>query len=366
VVYLEKRTKKVFNNLQEQVDAIVIKNSSEPFVDTNFFYVTGLEQGLFEGCSAVLFPDGKIDMIVSELESESAKKSRDNILVYKKKDDFYKLLERSLSSLKKIGLNFNGILHSDLLRFKKKLSDKNFIDVSASFEKTRAIKEEDELKKIRDAAKIADTVMMKIPEIAKQNMYEYELAAEINYLLQKNGADKPAFDTISSFGRNSAEPHYTHGENKLNPGDFILCDFGACFKRYNSDITRTFVFGRASEKQKNMFKTVLDAQKVAFEKIKAGIKAHIIHNQVDDFINSSEFKGCFSHSTGHSLGLSVHDGGVGFNSECNEILKENMVLTVEPGIYIPGFGGVRIEDDIVVKKNGMDLITKSSRELIEI
>ena len=352
--------------MQEHVDAIIIKNFSEPFIDTNFFYVTGLEQGLFEGSSAVLFPDGRIDLIVSELESESAKKSNVDVLVYKKKDDFYELLKQSLGSSKKIGLNFDGILFLDYLRFQKNFSDKNFIDVSYGFVKTRVIKDEDELKKIREAARIADIVMEKIPEMVKDGIHEYELAAEINYLLQKNGANKPAFDTISSFGKNSAEPHYSHGDAKLTLGDFVLCDFGACFKRYNSDITRTFVFGNSSEKQKKMYKTVLDAQKAGFEKIKAGIKAHIVHDEVDAFINNSEFKGCFIHSTGHSLGLSVHDGGVGFNSESDAILKENMVLTVEPGVYIPGFGGVRIEDDILVKNDGIEVLTKSSHELIEI
>jgi len=363
---LEKRVKKIFNNLQKHIDAIIIKNSSEPFVDTNFFYVTGLEQGLFEGSSAVLFPDGRIDLLVSELESESAKKANANVMVYKKSNDFYELLKQSLGSSKKIGLNFGSILFLDYLRLQKNLPNKDFSDASSGFVKTRVIKDEDELKKIREAAKIADIVMEKIPEIMRDGIHEYELAAEINYLLQKNGADKPAFDTISSFGKNSAEPHYSHGAARIAKGGFVLCDFGACFKRYNSDTTRTFVFGSANEKQKKMYKTVLDAQKVGFEKIKAGIEAHVVHDEVDAFIASSEFRGHFIHSTGHSLGLSVHDGGVGFNSDDKIILKENMVLTVEPGVYIPGFGGVRIEDDILVKNDGIDILTKSSRELIEI
>lgn len=363
---LDQRIKNIFSNIQDNVDSVIIKNSSEPFLDPNFFYVTGLEQGLFEGSCAVLFPDGKLNLVVPELEEESAKKADAQIITYKKKDEFYESLKQALKPSKKIGFNFEGILFSDFLKLEKILPEKDLVDVSSGLTKTRSIKSADELRKIRKAVNIVDKVMRKIPEIVRKEMYEYELAAEINYLLQKNGADKPAFNTISSFGKNSAEPHYDHGDTKLTEGDFIVCDFGACFKRYNSDITRTFVFGKANEKQKNMYKTVLEAQKIGFEKIKTGVKASIVHDAVDNFINKSEFKGHFIHSTGHSLGLSVHDGGIGFNSGCDDLLEENMVLTVEPGVYISGFGGVRIEDDILVKKDGVEILSKSSRELIEI
>lgn len=361
-----RRIQNIFKNSKEQLDAIIIKNFSEPFIDPNFFYVTGLEQGLFEGSSALIFPNGSIELFVSELELESAKKAKTGIKIYKKQEDFFELLKESLDKTKKIGLNFNGLLFLDYLGLQKNLADKNFIDVSSAFIKTRMIKDDEEINKIREATKIVDNVMEKIPRIVHEGMYEYELAAEINHLMQRNGADKPAFDTISSFGKNSAEPHYSHGNTKLSYGDFILCDFGACFQKYNSDITRTFVFGTANEKQKNMHKTVLDAQKVGFEGIKAGIEANSVHYDVEKVINNSEFKGRFIHSTGHSLGLSVHDGGVGFNAESKIILKENMVLTVEPGVYIPGFGGVRIEDDIIVKSDGVEILTKASRDLIQI
>ena len=152
----------------------------------------------------------------------------------------------------------------------------------------------------------------------------------------------------------------------MNNGDFILCDFGASFRRYNSDITRTFVFGNSDEKQKKMHETVLQAQKIGIEMIKPGIEAHVVHDAVDSFIDISEFKGCFIHSTGHSLGLSVHDGGVGLNAESKVLLEEGMVLTVEPGVYISDFGGIRIEDDVLITRDSVEVLTKSSRDLIEI
>lgn len=363
---MEKRIINIFDKLKEKTDVIIIKNASEPFIDENFFYITDLNKGLFEDSAALLFPDGNIDLIVANLEAEIAKKASANLKIYKDKDEFYSLLKESLKSTSSIGFNAEGITYKDISKLKEIFPKKEFLDVSQVFSEARSIKDKSEIEKIRKATEISDKVMDLISNILKDGMFEYELAAEISYLLQKNGADKPAFDIISSFGENTAEPHYTHGNRQLKKGDFVLCDFGSCFRRYNSDITRTFIFGKASEKQKRMYDTVLKAQKIGFESIKADVKANSVHNAVEAYINSTEFKSRFIHSTGHSLGMAVHDGGVILNSKNNSKLKENMVLTVEPGVYIPGFGGVRIEDDILVKKDGIEILTKSSRELIEI
>jgi len=363
---LEKRIKKIFSNNEKKTDVILIKNSEMPFIDDNFFYVTGLTHGIFEGSFAVLYPDGKIELIVPQLEAETAEKTGANICVYKDESEFNKILKNSVFSYKNIGLNFKGISIRDFLKLKNLLSNSDFFDVSDSIEKTRLIKDEIEIKSIRKACKIVDIVVDKIPEIVCEGIFEYELAAEINYLMEKNGADKPAFDTISSFGKNSSEPHYTHGDIDLKKGDFILCDFGASFRKYNSDITRTFIFGKASNLQKEIYKLVLDAQKIGINKIKPGEKASTIHNAVYSYIQGTKFKDRFIHSTGHSLGISVHDSSARFSSSSDILLEENMVFTVEPGIYIPGFGGVRIEDDILIKRGGVELLTKSSKNLIEI
>lgn len=363
---MEKRIKNIFNKLEKKLDAIIIKNSAEPYIDNNFFYVTGLEKGIFEGSMAILHPDGNIELLISELEAETAKKTGAKLHVYEKKEDIDILLKKNFSSLKKIGINFDGISHKDFCKLTDRFPKSKFIDVSDELAKTRLVKDEFEIELIKKSCAIADKVMKTIPSILHEGMYEYEMAAEINYLMQKNGADRPAFETISSFGKNTAEPHYSHGDTRLNKGDFALLDFGACFKRYNSDITRTFVFGKATEKQKEMYEAVLAAQEVGFETIKPGVKANEVHNAVNSFIDNGKFKGCFIHSTGHSLGLNVHDGGAGLSSDCDVELKENMVFTVEPGAYIPGFGGVRIEDNILIKKDGIELLTKSSRDFVEI
>ena len=359
------RVKNIFLNSKQTIDCIVIKNGIIPYVDDNFFYVTNLDQGLYEGSCAVMYPDGTLDLLVSELEAESARKSQADITTYKTKDEFYTTLKQILSSFSTIGINAPNLSYLDFTKFAGLLPNTKFIDVSDGFFKTRRIKDDQEIQRIKKACEIADETMSTISDIVTEGMSEDELAAEINYSLQSLGAEKPAFDTISSFGENSAEPHYSHGDVKLKNGSFVLCDFGACYKKYNSDITRTFLYGKPSEKHKEMYETVLQAQQIAFQTIKPGVKGSEVHQAVQSFIDSTKFKGRFIHSTGHSLGLAVHDG-IGLAPDNTMELEENMVLTVEPGVYLPGFGGVRIEDDILIKKDRVELLTKSPRDFIEL
>ncbi len=360
------RVKNIFKNSNVDIDSIIIKNGHEQYIDTNFFYVTGISKGLFEDCCLVLFPDGTIHMIVTALESDIAKDADADIHIFQSRKEMENILKDILVNVNSIGVNESAILHSDYQWISTNFKEKKMENVIASFHKSRMIKEPDELRSIKKACGIADQVMDEISNYIKKNMTENELAAEIDYHLQKYGAQNPAFDTIASFGANTAMPHYTHDQSKLKEGDFILCDFGASFDKYNSDMTRTFVYGSASDKQKKIHETVRIAQQKAMMAIKPGIKANIVHQQAKSYIDSSSFKDCFIHSTGHSLGISVHDPGVGFYASCEELLKENMVITVEPGIYVQGYGGVRIEDDVVITKEGCTSLTKSQRTLQEI
>lgn len=358
------RKERIFTLIENKIDAIIIKNNIEPNIDDNFLYFTGLEEGIFEGCCAILFPQKTSQLLITQLEQESAKKSNYNINLFDSKKTFENHIIRLLSSTKNIGLNFNNISYKDYLFFTKLLPNTRFFDISKEITMIRQIKDNDEIKKISQACKIVDKVMSKIPNIIYKGMTENQLAAEIDFLMQKMGAKKPAFTTIASFGKNSAEPHYSHGNVKLKKGDFILCDFGANYKNYNSDITRTFIFNEAKEKQIAMHKTIIKAQNIAFQELKSDVEAKKIHKKVLAYINKTKFKSLFIHSTGHSIGLRVHDVGLGISLESDIHLKENMVFTIEPGIYLPKYGGIRIEDDVIIKKDGYELLTKSNRDLI--
>jgi Xaa-Pro dipeptidase len=361
---MKQRIQSIFSHCKTPVDVILLKNASYPFVDENFFYVSGLEQGLFEGCAAVLRPDGSLDILVSELEAESARHAQANLVVYKTKDQYPMELKRLIPQGTTIGINTSGLLYQEYCSLKELFPQVTFTDVSSGFSQSRLLKDTEEIQRIKQACTIADETLTALPDIIYDGMSESELAAEINYSLQTLGAEKPAFDTISSFGKNTTEPHYSHGETTLRDGDCIICDFGACYKKYNSDITRSFHCGKATDQQMKMYETVLHAQQIAFDAIRPGVRASDVHEAVLSYIESTAFKGRFIHSTGHGLGLAVHDGP-GFAPGNTMELKERMVLTVEPGVYLPGLGGVRIEDDVLITKNGMELLTKSPREFTE-
>lgn len=362
---MQKRIKQIFANAKG-IDAIVIQNAVEPHIDLTFFYITGLTNGLFESSTAIIKKDS-FEIIIPWLEEESAKNCNAKVNVYKSKDEREKLLKEKLKGIKKIGVNSEELTYGSYLQLKK-FSKAKFVDVSDAIKKARLVKDEKEIELLRKACKIVSEVANEIPSLIKEGVKESEVASEINYLMNKKGASSPSFTTIPAFGKNSAEPHYTSALGKAKKGDFLLFDFGALYQRYCSDITRTFVLGKATKPQREIYETVLNAQQIAFDKIKQGVKGATVHKQVEKFINSAydgKFKGKFTHSTGHSIGLAVHDGGV-LHPRMDLTLKEGMVFTVEPGIYISGEGGVRIEDDIVVKKNGVEMLTNAKRELIEV
>lgn len=361
-MHCSKRILNIFKHCDQIPDVIIIKNGSEGFVDKNFFYTTGLHQGLFEGCAAVLIPDGSVHLFVTKLEADLAIKSQAIIHEFKTKKELSEQLKIFLKNIESIGINTSGLMHSDYLFLSNTFPKNPFSDVTSAMNKSRMIKDETEITSIKQACVIADRVAEEIPQFIKEGMTENELAAEIDYHLQKYGSSHPAFNTIASFGKHTALPHYTHGDKTLQKGDFILCDFGATVHNYNSDITRTFVYETASDKQEHIYQTVLKAQEKALSMIQPEKIANMIHQSVEEYINSTDYQDRFIHSTGHSLGLSVHDPGIGLNSTSTEPLKKNMILTVEPGIYISEFGGVRIEDDILITENGCDVLTKSSKE----
>ena len=362
---MNQRLYRLFSYLDESIDCLLIKNGGVTNIDPTFFYLTGLEQGLFEGCILVAHRDGTLDLIVSELEAELAEAAKASLHLFSGREQRDHFLKKLLKNMGTISFNGTVLTYKDMILFKELFSSSTFVDVHDDVQQCRLVKDPDELGKIKKACGIADKVAGRIPAVVESSMTEDELAACIDYELQRAGAQHPAFTTIASFGSHSSQPHFTHSDTPLKTADVILCDFGACFQRYNSDLTRTFVYSQANEEFKAMHQIVLEAQQVAFDMIQPGVKAAAVHQAVADFIDVSPFKGWFIHSTGHALGLEVHDGP-GFSQQSDLILEENMVFTVEPGVYKKGAYGVRIEDDIVVTRTGCQLLTNADRSLLQI
>lgn len=231
------------------------------------------------------------------------------------------------------------------------------------------IKNPSEISNIEKACKLTDKAFNYILNKIRQGISEKELAFKIEFFIKKNGADI-AFPSIVAFGKNSAFPHHvpTNNSKLITHNSIILLDFGAKVDNYCSDMTRTVFFGKPTTEQKLMHQTVLEAQKQAIDYLKSSIINHksISAKDVDEtsrkYIISKGYR-TIPHSVGHGIGLEVHEPPH-LSPKSKDILKPGMVFTIEPGIYIKGSGGVRIEDVIVLKNNGLSFLSKSSRELI--
>jgi len=362
---MKARVKHIFDSAGKDLDAIVFFNGTEPHLDNGFFYSTGLVNGLFEGSAAILSSGGGLHIVTSQLEETSARHAKGaRITTYKDRDHRAKVLARELRGLKRVGFNSAELTYHGY-KVIRKATKARLVDAADGIRDARMVKDGDEIARLREAGRIASRAADKVPGLLSAGMGEYELAAELNHIMQRLGASGPAFTTISSFGPNTAEPHYTCGQARLKRGQFVLTDFGAMYMKYVSDITRTCVFGRASREQKEMYRTVLEAQRLALDTLRAGVDAADVDLKVRRFIDKTRFRGRFIHSTGHTIGLAVHDGGT-MTQRIRLKLREGMVFTVEPGVYLPGKGGVRIEDDVVIRRDGVELLTDAKKELVEV
>ena len=364
----KERAGKIFEHIQDRADTFILGNGAEPHLDASFFYVTGFPYGLFEGSYLIVEKNGNLSLVTSLLEEPIARAFANGIEIYAEQDRD-KILARLKSfsgkgSNKKIALNSSELTYSSFLQIKSAFRGSKLLDESDAFESARMIKDDMEIGLIRKACKIASDIYEKIPSMLGKNVTESSVAASMAFEMQKRGASGVSFDSIVAFGKNSAEPHYSGGTSRLKGGKFVLCDYGAKYKRYCSDITRTLVYGSASKEQKEMYDVVRRALELGTELCIPENTGDFVHAKVANLIDSTKYKGKFIHSTGHSLGLSVHDGP-GLSNRYKKKLRPGMVLTVEPGIYLPSLGGVRIEDDVLVTNNKPRVLTSAKREMIE-
>ncbi|MBH59437.1 MAG: proline dipeptidase [Thaumarchaeota archaeon] len=367
---MKARVKKIFSStesLKIKPEAILIKNGIEGQLDSTFFYLSGVRSGIFEGCSIIAYPTGKVFLLTSKLEEQSALNTPYiEVESFGTYNEYKEILRKRLSEVKVLGINYNELSYANYLWIRMTLKNvKKVVNVSKSIGESRCIKDEIEIKELRKSAKIASNTFRTITSSLKENITENQLASIINHDLEKQGASGPSFQTIVAFGKHSAEPHYAPKNTKLKKNRLVLCDYGARYNKYCSDITRTVVFGKADKKIKDIYETVRKASEIGLKSVKVGVKASDVHNAVEEYIDSTKYKGRFIHSTGHSIGLNVHDGA-SISKKSDVILEEGMAFTIEPGIYLPTIGGVRIEDDIIVRKNKAEILTNVPRDLIEI
>jgi Xaa-Pro aminopeptidase len=265
----------------------------------------------------------------------------------------------------RLGFEAEDMLYGNYMKLKEKLDVKELVPIGNEITGMRRIKSPRELELIKQAEAIGDQVFTEILTFIKPGMSELEVAARIEYLLKLKGAQGLSFNAIVASGINSSMPHAVPSKKKIEVGDFLTMDFGCVYEGYCSDMTRTIVIGKASEKQKLIYNTVLKAQQAALDFLKAGYKGKEVDKVARDIIYGAGYEGCFGHGLGHSVGLHIHENPRLSMLE-EDIIEAGMTETVEPGIYIKGFGGVRIEDLVVVTETGYENFTFSDKSLIEL
>lgn len=259
-----------------------------------------------------------------------------------------------------MGFEDKTISYRQYCNFEKKF--KNLVPLGDAISMQRSVKDESEIASIKKAVAIADAAFEHICGYIKCGMTEKEIAAELDCFMKKSGAEGPSFPTIVAAGERGSLPHAIATERTVKNGDMIVMDFGCVLDGYCSDMTRTVAAGKMSSEKKAVYDTVLSAQLAAIDKIRAGVSASEADCTARTVINKS-YSGRFGHSLGHGVGLDIHESP-NLSPKNHAPLCSGNVVTVEPGIYIPGFCGVRIEDIVVVGENGCEILTKSPKELI--
>ena len=265
----------------------------------------------------------------------------------------------------RIGLEYARVTHQQYRHVRSLFAGASFVDVSGMPDRLRSIKSDDEIAAIRAAAGIADEVFVSLLDWLRPGMREREIAAEISYRLRLHGAERDSFEPIVVSGPRSALVHGQPSERALRACDPLLLDFGCVVRGYASDITRTISVGRARPAMRRMHAAVLDAQRAAIDAVQAGVDTRDVDAAARTVLDTRGYGEYFSHALGHGLGLEVHELPR-LSRLSPGTLETGMVFTVEPGVYIPGKGGVRIEDDVLLAPDGAELLTQAPRALIEL
>jgi len=263
-------------------------------------------------------------------------------------------------SIRSVGFEQRDVTFGAYQHFAMRLQEISLVPTEGLIEQLRSIKDEAELQIIREATQLADRAYSHILNVLKPGIQERVVALELEYFLRSNGADSSSFDIIVASGERSALPHGRAGDRVLQRGEFVKMDFGAYYKGYCSDITRTVVLGKPTPKHKEIYDIVLHAQQVTLDRLKPGLTGREGDAIARDIIKHAGYGDRFGHGTGHSFGLEIHEEPR-LSTTCDKLMEPGMTMTVEPGIYIPGFGGVRIEDDIVFTNTGIEVLSQSSK-----
>ncbi len=350
-------TDKLWNEVSAFADAALIFSEENRRYFTQFPSTDGAL--LVYSGKAVFFTDSRYTEAAAKCIGEENVVDSTNL--YEK---LGKIFEEN--AVKKVAVENNKLTLADFEKLKNKIPDVEFDTTSAladAVERIRIVKENSEVEKIKAAQRIAEDAFSHILTFIKPGVTEKEISLELDFYMLSHGAEAVSFETIAVAGANSSMPHGVPGDYKVQNGDFITMDFGATVDGYHSDMTRTVCLGEPSEKQKKVYETVLNAQNAAIAALKDGITGVDADKIARDIIEEAGYGKNFGHGLGHGVGVEIHEAP-NLSPRAPHTLKTGHVVTIEPGIYLPGEFGVRIEDMAIITENGCINLTSCPKELI--
>lgn len=348
------RLKKIVDYIEKkELDAILV--TSEP----NCHYVCGFSPS--EGKILVSRSGAAFQFVDSRYTETAMNYAKENGLTVIETTKLSALNKRIRDlSIRSLGFESSHV-SVDAFQTYTETFDAQLTPLPDFFMELRNEKDEAELALMKKAQEIAEKSFFELLELIRPGKTERELANELNYIMMKNDSHGPSFDTILISGANSSMPHGVPGTKPIERGDFITIDFGATYMGYHSDMTRTVAVGKATNEMKKVYAVVLEAQLHAIEEIAVGKSARDIYQGAFDIIDQAGYGAYFRHALGHGVGLEIHEG---YSTPSERIYNAGYVTSVEPGIYIPGKFGVRIEDVLALGENGNTNLTHVPKELL--
>jgi len=350
--YKDRQKKLIKFLINEPLDAFLVRKKE------NIAYLTGAR-----GEDSILFVSpGKNILITDSRYEEEYKKSaiKCSVRVTKAKDMGRVITEACAeTNSRSIGFEADHFTYQGYLGLKKLLGNKKLVPLTSAVENIRVIKDTSEIRDIRQACKDGARLMNHAVKITKPGKSENSVKRGIEAYAFKNNIELAGFDIIVASGKNSSMPHAVASDKVISRSDMIIIDLGAMYSGYNSDLTRTVFLGKISHKYLHIYTIVLASQNIAIESLKPGVYAKDVDAVSRQYISDRGMGSFFLHSLGHGIGRETHEiPAISQNSKAR--LEEGMIVTVEPGIYIPGWGGVRIEDTVLITKNGCEVLTKGA------
>jgi Xaa-Pro dipeptidase len=326
-------------------------------------YLTGFHAEPFERLMALAVRPDHATLIVPALEQEKARRNVDQaeVVSWRDGEDAYALVRAALEGCPEVGVEKEHLSLQAAELLVARTAAREMVDVSPELRRLRRIKNQAELDKLARAASITDAVTDDVIDRLRFGQTELEVSVSIGTAIGEKGGTL-AFESLVQSGPNSALPHMRPTSRKLDAGDLVLLDFGAAFDGYSADTTRMAVVGEPTDRHKEIHRLVLEAHDAAIAAVRAGTTTGAVDAAARQVIEAAGMGDRFFHRVGHGLGLEAHEDP-SLDPGSATVLESGMVFTIEPGVYIPGWGGVRIEDDVVVERSGCRLLTKADRSL---